>query len=281
MKCEQIRDLFPDALTGELDAAARADLEIHIAGCPFCADELRGLSQTWARLGVLPAERPSPALSGRFYALLEAERRKIEAKSRTAAAASAAVKPERRRPLAGVFAGWSFSRPAFQFGLGALIMAAGLGAGLLIGARGAVGGQAVRLRGQVDQLRQTVAVAMLDKPSSSDRLQGLSYTRDIDQPGRSTLEALLRTLNGDPSVSVRLAAAEALYLFADEPGVRDGIRASLARQESPLVQVALIDLLVDLREKQAVDALRSLIKSPSVDPAVRKQAEDGIQKLTI
>ncbi len=276
MKCDAIRDLFPDALTGELDAAARAELEIHIAGCPFCADELRGLSQTWTRLGILPAERPSPALSGRFYAMLEAERRKIE-EAEGADQAAGEGKPKRRR----LFAGWAFPRPAFQLALGALIMAAGLGAGLLIGARGTGGVRAASLRGQVDDLRQTVAVALLDKPSSSDRLQGLSYTRQVNRPGRSTLDALLRTLNEDPSVSVRLAAADALYLFADGAGVRDGIRASLAKQDSPLVQVALIDLLVDLREKRAVESLRGLIGRPTVNPAVRKQAEDAIRQLTV
>lgn len=276
MKCEAIRDLFPDALTGELDAAARAELEIHIAGCPFCADELRGLSQTWTRLGVLPAERPSPALSGRFYAMLEAERRKIEASAGDESDAGKAALRRRR-----FFSSWAFPKPAFQFGLGALIMAAGLGAGLLLGTRGPAGARAADLRGQVNDLRQTVAVALLDKPSSSDRLQGLSYTRQVSRPGRTTLDALLRTLDEDPSVNVRLAAADALYLFADDPGVRDGIRASLGRQESPLVQVALIDLLVDLREKHAVESLRGLIGRPTVDPAVRKQAEDAIRQLTV
>ncbi|MDD8027007.1 MAG: HEAT repeat domain-containing protein [Acidobacteriota bacterium] len=274
MSCDEIRSLFPDALTGELDAADRAKLEIHIAGCPFCGDELRLLSETWARLGILPTERPSASLSGRFYAMLEAERRQIEA----AGQAEAATKRSKRRAL---FSGRRFPRPAFQFGLGALILTAGLGAGLLLGARGTIGGRAATLRGEVDDLRQTVAVALLDKPSSSDRLQGLSYTRQISRPGQATLDALLRTLDEDSSVSVRLAAADALYLFTGDPTVKDGILASLALQESPIVQVALIDLLVDMREKRAVDSLRTLIGKPSVDPAVRKQAENGIRQLTI
>ena len=272
MKCNEIRDLFPDALTGELAAADRAKLEIHIAGCPFCADELRSLSETWTRLGVLPTERPTASMSGRFYAMLEAERRQAEAELASA--------PERRarKPL---FSGWRIRLPAFQFGLGALPIAAGLGAGLLLGSGGAVGGGTEALRGQVDALRQTVAVALLDKPSSSDRLQGLSYTREVSRPGQSTLDALLRTLDGDPSVSVRLAAVDALYIFAGDPAVKDGIIASLAHQESPLVQVALIDLLVDLREKKAVDSLRALLGNKAIEPGVRQKAEKGISQLTM
>jgi hypothetical protein len=272
MKCNEIRDLFPDALTGELDAAARAGFDAHISECPDCGDELRRLSETWTRLGVLPTERPAASLSGRFYALLEAERRQIEADTEAASA-----QPSRRT----FFSGWHLPRPAFQFGLGALLLAAGLGAGLLLGARSPMGGRTATLRGEVEDLRQTVAVALLDKPSSSDRLQGLSYTRQISKPGRSTLDALLRTLDTDSSVGVRLAAADALYLFAGDPAVKDGIIASLARQESPLVQVALIDLLIDLREKRAVDSLRALIDKSTLDPAVRKQAENGIRQLTL
>jgi hypothetical protein len=272
MKCDEIRDLFPDALTGELDASARAKLEIHISGCPFCADELRRLSETWTRLGVLPTERPAASMSGRFYAMLEAERRQIEVES-----AAAAVKPAHR----SLFAGWHIPRPAFQFGLGLLLISAGLGAGLLLAGRGPIGGRTAALRGEVDDLRQTVAVALLGKPSSSDRLQGLSYTRQVSKPGQTTLDALLHTLDTDSSVGVRLSAVDALYLFAGDPTVKDGILASLARQESPIVQVALIDLLVDVREERAVASLRTLIGKPSLDPAVRKQAENGIRQLTI
>jgi hypothetical protein len=74
---------------------------------------------------------------------------------------------------------------------------------------------------------------------------------------------------------------DALYLFAGDPTVKDGIIASLARQDSPLVQVALIDLLVDLREKRAVESLRLLLGNKAIEPAVRQKAEKGISQLTL
>jgi hypothetical protein len=55
---------------------------------------------------------------------------------------------------------------------------------------------------------------------------------------------------------------------------------SLESQQSPLVQVALIDVLVDLHESSAVEPLRRLQQMPNVDPTVRKHAEWGIQKLS-
>jgi HEAT repeat protein len=90
---------------------------------------------------------------------------------------------------------------------------------------------------------------------------------------------LLRTLDEDPSLNVRLAAVDALYLFSGQPGVREGIVASLSKQTSPILQMALIDLLVEIRETRAVAALKSLVGNDKSNPDVRKRAELGIKEL--
>jgi HEAT repeat protein len=90
---------------------------------------------------------------------------------------------------------------------------------------------------------------------------------------------LVNTLNTDPNINVRLAAVEALYLFRNQPGVRDNLTNSLALQDSPLVQVALIDLLVEIREQRASEALKALIKNEKLNPDVKKLAEQGIKQL--
>ena len=129
-------------------------------------------------------------------------------------------------------------------------------------------------------MRRTMAVSLLQQPSSSERLRGVSYTSQLKEPGQGTLNTLLQTLDNDPNVNVRLAAADALYLFASYPEVKDGLVQSLARQESPLVQSALIDLLVAGREKRAVEALKTLIGGGQVHPEIKKKAELGIQQLS-
>jgi hypothetical protein len=77
-----------------------------------------------------------------------------------------------------------------------------------------------------------------------------------------------------------LAAVDALYLFYDSPGVKDGLLRSLKNQPSPLVQVALIDLIVNMRERQAVDSLRLLIEDEKINPDVKEYAERGLQQLS-
>lgn len=49
--------------------------------------------------------------------------------------------------------------------------------------------------------------------------------------------------------------------FGEQPVVRRGAVDALARQDSPMVQIALIDFLVDMREKESVDTLRQLAKT--------------------
>ena len=128
-------------------------------------------------------------------------------------------------------------------------------------------------------MRQTAALSLLSQPSASDRLQGISYSTAVHNPNVKTLAALVNTLNNDPNPNVRLAAVEALYLFRNQPGVKESLLDSLAVQSSPLVQVALIDLLVEIREQRAAEALKALIKNAKLDPDVKKLAEQGIKQL--
>jgi hypothetical protein len=77
-----------------------------------------------------------------------------------------------------------------------------------------------------------------------------------------------------------LAAVDALDRFAGYPAVRRDLVKSLPRQDSPLVQISLIDLLVQLHERQSIDVLKQLINDASQDPQVRARAQWGLQNLS-
>jgi HEAT repeat protein len=87
------------------------------------------------------------------------------------------------------------------------------------------------------------------------------------------------TLLGDPNVNVRLAAVDALQQFAGDAMVRKGLLRSLAEQKSPLVQIELITLMVDLKEKESVPVLKQLLEKQELNSDVRESAERGLQKL--
>ncbi len=270
MKCEDIKERFPDFLTGDLDPRAKSEFDGHIAACVSCGEELRRLSEIWTKLGVLPTEQPSNALRDRFYAMLEAYRDGLEAERKKAEA------PLKRKFFLSLEQLWP-RRPAFQFAAALLLMIAGISGGYFLRNPGA---SVARLGKEVDDMRQMAAVSLLQQSSATERLRGVSVGAQLKQPGKNMLDALLQTLDGDPNVNVRLAAVDALYLFASNPDVKDGILQSLTRQESPIVQTALIDLLVEIRERRAVDALKSLIGNEKIVPEVKKKAEFGIQQLS-
>jgi hypothetical protein len=46
-----------------------------------------------------------------------------------------------------------------------------------------------------------------------------------------------------------------------------------------MVQIALIDLAVDLHEKQSIPALRQLTQDRQIDGAVRERAQKGLMEL--
>ena len=97
--------------------------------------------------------------------------------------------------------------------------------------------------------------------------------------GPRVVGALLKTLNTDPNVNVRLTTVEALSQFTGYPEVRTGLIKSIAKQESPLVQIALVDIMIELQEKGSVGALKDLLKKQGLNDAVKGKVQQGIQVL--
>ncbi len=101
----------------------------------------------------------------------------------------------------------------------------------------------------------------------------------MSQPDPQVLSALLHTVNYDQNVNVRLAALDALHQSASNQMVRRGLTESLDRQTSPMVQIALIDLLVDIREREAADAVKDLMQEAGLNPEVRERAGWALRQL--
>lgn len=273
MTCDKIREKFADYLAGDLDEKTLREVRGHLTECPSCRAELETLSAIWTKLGVLPREQPSPDLREKFYGTLEAYLADMEGEME---------KPGLGRSLSGFAALLMPRRPFYRAALALALLAVGVGGGFWLGARRpSIRNEISSLRLEVGEMRQTAALSLLRQPSSSDRLMGVSWAENVRQPARPTLDALLRTLNEDPSINVRLAAVDALYLFAGIPGVKVGLVNSLARQRSLLVQVALIDLLVSVKEKRALESLKLLAANEKLEPGVRKKAESGVKELSL
>lgn len=133
------------------------------------------------------------------------------------------------------------------------------------------------LRQEVRGLREVVALSLLEQQSASERLRGIRYSAALEKPDEEVIGALTRTLRMDSSVDVRLAAADALRRYARNEKVKQAARELLTLDDSPLVQVAGIDLLLAARERGGVEKLRS---DPKVDPSVRQYLERALKQET-
>jgi hypothetical protein len=270
MNCEKTQEKFADYLTGDLDEGGRREVQEHILACAPCREDLENLTVVWTKLGVLPEEQPGGELRHRFYAMLEEYKDGLESDEKAARSA-------------GLRSGWkkwlTFRQPVFAASFSAFLLFVGIGAGWFLNGSGAGNSRLATLSSEVQDMRQQVGLSLLSQPSATDRIQGISYSASVENPNDSTLAALFDALDNDPNPNVRLAAVDALYLFRSKPGVRESLVRSLAIQNYPLVQVALIDFLVEVREARAAEALKLLIEKNELTPEVKKRAEQGLKQI--
>jgi hypothetical protein len=184
----------------------------------------------------------------------------------------AAAKPAPKRVL-------SFpARPVWRMAVAAGLLVAGIFAGRFA-LKPANNPEMAQLRGQVESLRELVALSLLQQSSPSARLRGVSYSEQIAQPDREVEQALLYAVNHDTNVNVRLSAVDALEKFAGDPEAVRAVVDAIPAQDSPLVQVALIDLLVRMKARPATSALAGLAADRNADAAVRDRAKWALGRL--
>ena len=270
MKCDQVREQLPGYWTGELDETAGPELETHLASCSACRAEAETLGAIWKKLGAIPEERPGRSLRTRFEATLEAYVQGLRQAERG---------PSTRQKLDRWLEGWWPRQPVFQFGFAVAFLAFGLLAGYSFTRTSQGGGEVAQLREEVRHTRQLVALSLLQQQSASERLKGVDWSYRMSQPDPQILSALLHTVNYDQNVNVRLAALDALHQSAANQMVRRGLVESLDRQTSPMVQIALIDLLVDIREREAAEAVKDLMQESGLNPEVRERAGWALKQL--
>ena len=270
MKCKKIQELFNDKWAGTLDDDSRAHLESHLSQCQSCREEWESLNGLWERLGDIPSKDPGPAVRSRFYSMLHSYRNDMDRSE-----IIASPQPSRSKYSGGTFV----LQPIFQFGLAAVLLLVGFFGGYILKSGRNGHEEIAGLREEVREMRQMVTISLLKQQSASERLKGVSWSSQVSQPDTDFLSALMFTLNYDSNVDVRLAAIDALGRFAADPDVRSGLVKSLPMQDSPLVQISLIDLLVQLQERQTIDVLKRIADDAGQNQHVRQRAEWGLQKL--
>ncbi|WP_221392314.1 zf-HC2 domain-containing protein [Dyadobacter sp. NIV53] len=273
MNCEHTREQLADWLNGSLTNAQRAGIEKHLVHCLRCQEEFAENKQLWSAMRQINIAVPSENMKVQFNAMLDDFR--------------LTQKYERKNILTQwleKMKGFLTPQLALQFTFCFLLV----GLGGMIGyymkrpetTATAYEQQIDTLAGQVQQMKMKVMLALLNDPSATERIRAVGYSTDITNADDRVLEALFATLNSDPNVNVRLVTLEALTQFADDALVREKLIKSLRQQDSPMVQVALADVMLKLQEKRAVKAFRELLEKEDLNDLVKIKIEQTIKDLS-
>jgi hypothetical protein len=255
MECQDATAHIADYLAGTLPVEELKALRAHAAACAACRDELTAAEETWQHLGGIPPVAPdAPAMRTRFDAMVAAYQEGLGGRQRRMAVAALAAAA---LLVIGIAIGRQTARPAAP----------------------AADTQIAALRVELGQMREMMALSLLQQQSAIARLQGVVSTGQIDEPGGEVIAALLDTLMYDPNANVRLATVDALKRFMDRDLVRRGTLDALPRQTSPLVQIALIDFVAESAGIESAPALRNLSENTKVPDAVRMRAAQRLRQM--
>jgi hypothetical protein len=275
MMCERVREQLPECLAGKLDKAERERVIGHLETCSGCRNELAELGIVWRGLENMAVPEPNRAMRTRFMEMMEAYQAGMEQ-----------APPKRTAPPAETtrsrWLAWWPSQPAWQIALASALLIVGVAAGRYqAGIPKEMSPEMAQLKGQVEGLRQLVALSLLQAQSPSDRLRGVSFSSQISRPDADVEQSLLRAVNHDPNVNVRLSAVDAIEKYTADPAVRRALVDAVAVQDSPIVQCALIDLLAEVNDRDSAPALRKLAQDGQADEVVRQRATLAIHKLEV
>jgi hypothetical protein len=269
MRCEDVEQHLADHLRSALEEPVEAELRAHLRMCAACRTEIGGLEELWGMLEDVPADgTDAPRMRARFDATLAGYREGFELRRGSNQGARSS----------GWIGRWWTESIAAQGCAAVMLLALGVSAGRQMRATPS-GADLAELRHELHDVREMLAVSLMQQASASDRLRGVGWSNRIEQPNADVVTALLDTLKHDSNVNVRLATVDALRRFSDRETVRRDAVQTLADSSQPLLQIALIDFVVDIRDPQAVGPLQRLAGDVRANEAVRARALWGLERL--
>lgn len=271
MNCKEIQTLLIDYLDGTLDPATMDRMRQHLGGCTECQREAEELQLMLTTMKDTVAETPPPALRESFDTMLQSELNML-----TTANIIEEFKPAGARPGKVI----PISHPAWKVAAALILVAAGIAIGRNLPSRPL---QPIdyagmdSLRNEVRSMRQEIMLNMIDDESASQRIKAVSYSEDMSNPDQQVIDVLIKTLNNDKNVNVRLAALYSLSRFADKRAVRDSLVSSLPTQTEPIIQVVLINLLAEKRDTRAIAPIRNIMTNKKTLKEVKDAAQRSLQ----
>ncbi len=284
---KKVEELFADYLEGKL---TEKELDVFFSESPTARQEFEELKQLFEEL----PEAVQPEVSGdaddRFYAFLEEEKRKAAPRFRIAfrevfryaamvlAVGSAYYFGSRKQEVTTI------EKPVYITRIDTVRVMVPVTREQEKPKAPAVMEELASIKKEVSQINEVqhkMILAMLRQESAASRLEAIHYSFNLETADGSLMDALFQTLEQDPSVNVRLAALEAVGRFELSPSMRENLVLSLAEQNDPALQMALITKLTELREVKALPVFAGMMNNPDVPENIRDRAEMGMKILNM
>ena len=215
-------------------------------------------NELWNALGSIePAEPPATLRQG-FYQELER--------------ASRPTSMAKLRDLLGFSgnAGWLTATACVLLGIGA---------GQLLDESGSTGTDRLAVLEQnVSMLNRTLILDRLENDSAGKRLRGVMDAAFVAGDDAEIARALLQRATEDRVHSVRAAAIDALGPQIGTPSIGKTIMASIVQTDSPLVQLALIDLVLRNGSQQQVEQLLKLAEDGLLFPDLSRHVLTSLKR---
>ena len=274
---EHLEITMLDYVCGHMDADQQAEFEQFLNSHPEHVAEVEALRQSLAWIdddSQIPVPEPSSAMDAGFYQMLgEAQQQHNNSFFKKISRAWTSLLSS------------SYFKPALS---GVSMLVVGFFVGSLYTQQPdmntAITPQNTTVSNNASQqMFQEMTVSLLDLPSANKRLQAVNLiansTAETNSIQPIVLSALLETLNNDSNVNVRLAVVETLSQYADSAAVRQGLIASIPSQQSPLVQIALANLMLKLNEKEAIKPLQELLEGEQLIEPVKDKLTYAVNEL--
>lgn len=259
MEKNQIEELVNKYNEGGIDPAEVLQIEQLIERGEIQLHQLRELTLLDEQFTKLNDPQPSMNLDDKFYSSLREEKKRVA-----------------RESFSFSLPNWNILIPRLAFGF--VLVVVGFTGGYLL-QRPSSSGEVQQLTQEVSDLKEMMMLSLLEKESATDRLKAVSLSTEMNQVSQKVTAALFKTLNEDENANVRLAALEALTAYSKDSEVRKELIKSISIQDSPLVQVALAELMVAIQEKKSVKELQKLLQNEKTPKEVRTKIKNSINVL--
>ncbi len=259
MKSERIQELIFKYNNMQADSREMKEIESLVESGEIDLKDMADVTELEQRVTEFAVPSPSLNLDDKFYQMLREEK---------GHAKSFAWKN---------FFTWPDFAPRLAFA--SLTLIVGVAVGYFLRSPGQKNEQIEMLGQEVSDLKELMMLSLLEKESPTERLKAVSLTNEMDQASQKVTNALLQTLNNDENVNVRLAALDALKSYSHESKVREGLIRSISKQDSPLVQISLAELMAALQVKSSVTELEKILHDKNTPIDVKKKMEESIKVL--